>query len=354
MKVLTIGSDRQLFVVGSEVRQRIIDLATASTELHIVVFAKRSLGLQSEQIVSNVWIYPTNSASRWHYVWDAVRLGRQFRGIGIEVVSGQDPFECGLAAWFVSRRLAAKLQLQIHTDFLNPYFWHESFLNKIRVLLARFLLPRADSVRVVSRMIADSLQSAGCRIKANPVILPVFVDVGKIKNSPIKTDLRKKYPQFDKIILMASRFTREKNIGLAIEAMHEIVKFRPKTGLVIVGDGSEEKKLKAKSYKLKANVIFEPWTDDLASYYKTADLFLVTSLYEGYGRTIIEALACGCQVVSTDVGVAREVGAIIATRTTLVDLIKQALFVPKKATLKNCLIQDKQLYLRAYSNLWTI
>ena len=49
----------------------------------------------------------------------------------------------------------------------------------------------------------------------------------------------------------------------------------------------------------------------LISYYKTADLFLNTSLFEGYGMTLVEARAAGCKVVSTDVGVAREVGAKI-------------------------------------------
>ncbi len=45
----------------------------------------------------------------------------------------------------------------------------------------------------------------------------------------------------------------------------------------------------------------------MASYYKTADLFLLTSNYEGYGRTIIEAMAAGCPVVMTDVGIAGEI-----------------------------------------------
>ena len=36
-------------------------------------------------------------------------------------------------------------------------------------------------------------------------------------------------------------------------------------------------------------------------------MFLLTSNYEGYGRTIVEAMAAGCPVVMTDVGIAREV-----------------------------------------------
>ena len=43
-----------------------------------------------------------------------------------------------------------------------------------------------------------------------------------------------------------------------------------------------------------------------------ADLVLVPSNYEGYGMTIVEALAAGIPVLSTDVGIAHEAGAIVA------------------------------------------
>jgi glycosyltransferase involved in cell wall biosynthesis len=201
------------------------------------------------------------------------------------------------------------LQIQIHTDVFSPYFWRESFLNKIRVLLAKFLLPKADGIRVVSERIKQSLTAKNLELKAEPVVLPIFVDTKKIQSAKIKTDLHKKYPGYDFIILMASRLTKEKNIGLAIEAMKEILSAKRLTLnplLLLVGDGPEENNLKSKSSQLKANVAFEPWTTDLASYYKTADLFLLTSNYEGYGRTVIEAMAAGCPVVMTDVGLAGE------------------------------------------------
>jgi len=62
-----------------------------------------------------------------------------------------------------------------------------------------------------------------------------------------------------------------------------------------------------KKLKIDKSVVFEPWQNDLISYYKTANLFLVTSNYEGYGMTIVEAIASHCPVVSTDVGIAKEI-----------------------------------------------
>jgi len=96
---------------------------------------------------------------------------------------------------------------------------------------------------------------------------------------------------------------------LAISAMVKIVKQYPRTGLIIVGNGSEKARLrlKTKNYQLQSNVIFEPWNNDLDSYYQSADLFLLTSNYEGWGMTVIEAANFGLPIIMTDVGCAGEI-----------------------------------------------
>ncbi len=310
MKVLSISSDRKVFEEGSAVRSRLLEYGHLVEEMHVIVFAKKSLGFHAESFPPNVFVYPTNSLNRWTYIFDALRIGN---GIATNyksqttnwVVTAQDPFESGLTAYLISRILRANLHLQIHTDFMSPYFERESFLNKVRVLLAKFLLPRANAVRVVSERVKKSIS----RIVHNGIpvaVLPIFINTPTAGTS---RDLKKNYPQFEKHILVASRLSPEKNISLAIKAMKEIVAKYPKVGLIIVGSGSEEKvlKLKAETCNLKANVIFEGWQDDLASYYKTADLFLLTSNYEGYGMTIVEALSYGCPVVMTDAGCAGDV-----------------------------------------------
>lgn len=336
-------------------------LAEGVEELRIIIFSPR--GFTPEQISSKVWLYPTNSRNRWCYVFDAIKIGKSL--VCPQVVTAQDPFESGMVAWWLARYHQCKLQLQIHTDVFNPHFIKRSFLNKIRVLLAKFLLPRASSIRVVSQGIKNSLIT-NLQISSDRInVLPVFIDLEKLKQAPVKNDLHKKYPQFEKIIFMASRLTPEKNIDLAIEAMAELVKKFPQLGLIIVGSGPEEQRLKLKTktlalpadgYHLGSNIVFEPWTDDLVSYYKTADLFLNTSWYEGYGRTLVEALVCGCPVISTDVGVATEIGAIIINQDNIARVIENTLMnrMSEIADRDIYPYPNKQLYLKSYERLWTI
>ncbi len=306
MKVLNISLDKKIFEKDSVVRRRQADLASFSEEFHVLALKNG----RDEKILPNFWIYGLKNKNKISRFFEALKkAGKIIKERKIDLVITQDPFFTGMLGWLLKRKFKIFWQAQIHTDFLSSYFWRESFLNKIRVILAKFLLPRADGLRVVSKRIVKSLKKAEIKLKSEPAILPIFVDVQKIKETSAKENLRQKYPQFDFLILMASRLAREKNIGLAIESLAEIIKEYPRTGLIIVGSGAEEKNLKEKIEKLKLekNVILEPWREDLISYFKTADLFLLTSNYEGYAMAVVEAMAADLPVLMTEVGCAGEI-----------------------------------------------
>ncbi len=310
MKVLMISSDRSIFEANSEAQKRMIVYGNLFEELRIVVIADRRLGLEDVKLSEKVSAHPTNHENKFLYLWNVYKIVKKLSVVSgqFSVVSAQDPFELGLAGWILKLKYKLHLQIQIHTDVFSPYFRQESFLNKIRILLAKFLLPRADGIRVVSQRIKDSLASNVAGPLPNIVVLPIFVDAKKIQSAKIKIDLHKIYSDHDFIILMASRLTKEKNIDLAIDAMQEIVKRHPKTLLLIIGDGPEREGLRTTISKLhlSENIVIERWKKDLSPYYKTADMFLLTSNYEGYGRTVLEAMAAEIPAVMTDVGLAGE------------------------------------------------
>ena len=231
--------------------------------------------------------------------------------------------------------------MQVHADIFSEHFARGSFFNWTRVYFAKFLIPRADCIRVVSNRIKHSIQKNFPGRELIISTLPIFVDADKLAKLLPSFDLHEKYREFNFIILMISRLSREKNIGLAIEALAEVIKKEPNVGLVIAGDGPELNKLKTQCEKLKVagNVRFEGWADDLVSYYKTADLYLLTSNYEGYGRTVVEALACNLPVLITDVGIAGDV--VVDHNNGIVVPVNEFLGLSTEI-LK--LIQDKKAY----------
>lgn len=316
-RLLMISTDTSLFEEGSAVRVRQVQYAKDFEEVHIIVATTKG---EEAHIAPNIWLYPSRSKHKILFPLDAIRLGRfVIEKRNITDVTCQDPFFTAMAGTSLKKEFSTKgivlhLEIQIHTDVGSLYFGRERFSNRIRQWMARSHIPQADHVRVVSKKIADYVIGR-LGVDANKVeIRPIFVDVEKIKNAPIieGADLHKKYPQFEKIILMASRLEKEKNIEMAIEAFAEVLKKYPKAGLVIVGKGTLSAKLKMQSIKWRIadSVMIEDWVslETLYSYYKTTDVFLNTSWYEGYGMTLVEAHAAGCAIVSTDVGVAPELG----------------------------------------------
>jgi|TARA_Y100000310_G_scaffold214702_1_gene215620 glycosyltransferase involved in cell wall biosynthesis len=305
MKVIMLSTDHRAFEEGSNVRLRFLDYGSIVDELHIIVFSKEG-DLAKEQIAQNVWLYPIKSKNRLIALSQIRSIAKSFENI--DIVSAQDPFETGVVGLYLSKSLGSSFHVQVHTNFLSTHFAKLSKMNAWRVHIAGFVLPRADCVRTVSRRVQKSIYEK-YTLKTEPVVLPVFVDSMAIKHAVPTKDIHGRYSRFDFVFLMVSRLEREKDISLAVRAMRSVVKEHPKAGLVIVGSGSEGKKLQKYINKsgLQDTVILEQWNTDVISYYKTADVFINTSRYEGYGRTLIEAASAGCPIITTDVGIVGDI-----------------------------------------------
>lgn len=313
MKIVSIGTDRKLFEDGSAVLSRSILYAKKVDEMHIIVFSESIQNLVNKKI-GNLYLYPTNSKSKLSYISDAFKIGKNIiLGFKLSnpnlkevIISTQDPFETGWVGIKLKKLYKIPLQIQVHTDFLSPYF-KKGILNFIRVSMTNFTINKSDRLRVVSSVIKDSIVKNFKYPESKIDILPIFVDVKKIKEAQVKMDLRKEYPQFKSIILMASRLENEKSIDVGIKAFKIVLEKYPKVGLVIAGDGSQMQYLKnlTLKYGLNHKVIFLGWVGDVVSLLKTSDIFLLTSEYEGYGMTLLEAGASGSPIVSTNVGLAK-------------------------------------------------
>ncbi len=313
MNLISISTDRKIFDAESAVTRRMLEYGTLVEQVHVVVFNRAIERQRPARLGKNVWVYPTNSHSPFFYIHDAKRIGTEIIksnhfSVANTIVSTQDPFETGLVGRFLKKRFGLKLQVQIHTDFLSPYFAgyssRHSFLNRVRLWIASRVLPHADQIRAVSERIKKSLPE---KYQQKTIVLPIYTDVHHF-DVPPAFDLRAKYPQFSAIVLMMSRLAPEKNMKFSLRIFKEILKKFPVAGLVIVGDGPERSGLlkMAAELGITKSVIFEPWAADVVPYYKTADIFLSTSLYEGYGLSLVEAGLAGAVVVTSDVGIAGE------------------------------------------------
>ncbi len=214
-----------------------------------------------------------------------------------DVVTAQDPFWRGLFGWLTARRVRAKLNIQVHTDL--------SVQRGLRYVCARFLLRRADSVRVVSEKIKQQVADMGVRAAIH--VLPIFVDI-----APFKQLTRQ--PHDKKTILWIGRFEPEKDPALAVQILKEVRRASVDAKLIMLGAGSLEKSLRNMTIDLP--VEYPGWQNP-CTYLQVADVVLCTSKHESYGASIVEALAAGVPVIAPDVGVAKQAGATVVARDAL-------------------------------------
>ena len=314
MKVLFISNDPTIFDVTSTVRARMRAYAALVGELHIISAAGPHARAEQE---GNLFLYPV-------YAWKIFRvraLATRAHTIvlerGIEVVSAQDPFEHGLAALRAISKIQAprpKLHIQVHTDFLSPWFvksgnWRSPsvrmpFLNRYRRQLANQVLPEAAGIRVVSERVKTSLiEHYGNRI-CEPSVIPVAVD--PIVPEPVRLPA---HPSFTFALIAVGRLEPEKRIQDILAALVLVVSKYPMVGLFVVGDGSERRKLERMAHSLGIgnNVIFLGNRPDARGLMAHAQAFIQASAYEGYGRTLIEAALAKVPIITTDVGIVGEV-----------------------------------------------
>ncbi len=304
MKVLVIGREPNIFDEHSEAYRRIREYAELFDELHIVPGEKEK---REPKRVGNLYVWPACSryaVPRFFKVfWKGVSKAREYR---IDVIDAQDAGEWGLIAWLVSVCTRIPFRLQIHTDVFSPWYRKASWKERVRYFLARFLVPRARCVRVVSERIRRSLASDLKYKSPGAVTLPIFTDISdflKVSRTGDASGLN---------MVAAGRFIdREKNFSMLLRMMADLIKTCPKARLTIFGDGPDKKYYEEliSSKNLGMYVKISPWTtrENIIKFYSTCNVYLMSSNFEGWGRVVIEAMAAGLAIVTTDVGLAGEV-----------------------------------------------
>lgn len=310
MKTLYILNDPRVFDAASGIRTHVRECAAAIGELHVVSVA--GPGVREEQ-EGSLFLHPVQSSRLFRVRAIARRAHVLILEHGIEVVSAQDPFEHGLAALRACEGTGAKLHIQVHDDFLSPWFvrsgnWRSPrvrmpLLNRFRRSIADTVLPKANGIRAVSERVRASLVAAcGSRIVL-PVVIPIAVDSDVPAPVPLPTR------SFTFSLITVGRLEPEKRIEDILAAIKLVVPRYPMTGLIVVGEGRERRRLEhmARSLGIADNVVFTGTRPDARALMGSAQAFIQASAYDGYGQALVEAALARLPIITTDVGIVGEV-----------------------------------------------
>jgi len=171
----------------------------------------------------------------------------------------------------------------------------------IRALM-RWLYPRAYSIVAVSKGVADDL---GILLKLNTdrinvIHNPIVKDeLFTLSNLPVS------HPWFVSrlipVVLAVGRLTPQKDYQTLLQAF-SIARKKRELRLMILGEGELRSSLEASIERLGLveDVALPGFAENPLAYMRQADIFVLSSLWEGLPTVLIEAMACGAQVISTD------------------------------------------------------
>ena len=210
--------------------------------------------------------------------------------------------------------VGAKVVLAIGTPvgaFLQDadYRWSQPWNRRLFAVVMRVACALADRVIATSKGVADDLIASFGGSDARVCIVHNPVDVSEVASASLEPiDAADEARWQRPVIVAAGRLAEAKNYPLLIEAF-ALLRRRMAATLFILGAGDEEASLRSliASCNLADSVHLCGFRRNPWSYIARADVFALTSRYEGFGNVLVEAMACGVPVVATQSAGTREV-----------------------------------------------
>lgn len=243
-------------------------------------------------------------------LWALYRFIQQ-RQFDIVHTHGQYPGISGrLAGWLARSRIVSSYHAALHEE---PHHRLTKWVTRLTLPLAhKYIFVSQETERSYfgsSQLFSPELWE--CR---KSFTIYNGIDVQKIADRIARVDPRKKREEFgllpeDEVLVTIGRLTEQKGQVHLVKAMRLVVEVRPRTKLLIIGEGELRPKLEQETQRqgLSGKVHFVGVRDDVFEVLKCADLFVLPSLWEGLPMTLLEAMAVGTPVVATAVTGVREV-----------------------------------------------
>lgn len=214
--------------------------------------------------------------------------------------------QANLAAALAVSLIPAKIRPKLILNTQNTLSIHlqstKSLKNSIILKLISILYPIADGVIAISKGVSQDLLTINPSLKSTIIVI---YNSGLDDLIP-KLMYEKKYTvdlpdPTTPMIIACGRLVQQKGYIFLLKAFALVIQ-KVKANLVILGEGPEQEKLINLSIKLgiQNNVFFLGFQSNPYQYMRKASVFVLSSLWEGFGNVIVEGMACGIPVIATN------------------------------------------------------
>jgi glycosyltransferase involved in cell wall biosynthesis len=199
-------------------------------------------------------------------------------------------------------RVSTRVIVTVHNHLSRDAQNATQIKRRLTPQFVKWFYPRADQVVAVSQGVANNLIELGLSSKK----------IKSIYNPIVSKELLQKIheplshpwflPEQPPVILGVGRLTKQKDFPTLIHAFAKVRQQQESVRLMILGEGSEHSNLESLVHQLglSENIAFPGFVANPYAYMARANVLVLSSGWEGFGNVLVEAMAAGTPVVSTD------------------------------------------------------
>jgi glycosyltransferase involved in cell wall biosynthesis len=230
-------------------------------------------------------------------LWQLLRLVRRERFTIVHTHSAKGGFLGRLAAW------ACRTPIVIHT--FHGFSYHDYMSpsrRRLYLVLERLVRPMSDAFLAVAPQVAREAVAMRLAPPGSVTVAPSAVELDDIPSDtdPTIRDVLG-IPSDSPLVGTVGRLDYQKAPLDFVRMAARVARERPGVRFVMVGDGSLQEHAAREARRLGVEVSFTGARPDAARIAAGFDIFVISSLYEGLGRALTEAMASGRSVVATSV-----------------------------------------------------
>ncbi len=268
-------------------------------ELHLVVF--NSSGKLSGCVPNDVRVHDLMKKTRWDFFRISYKLARLIKSLSPDIlysrmwyataVAGAAKTLCSKKLYFVANEEHNHKRDLLRNDIFGPL--KKVFMDLFHKLPHKIIVPS----RGVKFDICESYKISPDKVE----VIYNSVDAARVAEMSREHEFSFNLPGGAPIISTLGRLVKRKGYDMLLKSFSR-VSASVDCRLLIIGEGVESESLRRTAAEEGAadRVIFAGYQENPYSLIASSDIFVLSSLWEGFGNVIIKAMACGVAVISAN------------------------------------------------------